>query len=205
LTLASGQALRGNGTLNGSIVVAPGSTVAPGVSPAALTVSGTVTLLGTTSLALDPANATNSMIRGAVGINYGGTLNLSFEPGSLAPGAAFKLFSAGSYSGAFSSIVPATPGAGLAWDTTRLAVAGILKVAPPKFTGITVSGTILVLSGTGGSPGSPYYVLASTNLTLPFTNWSLVTSNVFDANGNFLVTNSISPATPQQFYVLQLP
>jgi hypothetical protein len=36
-------------------------------------------------------------------------------------------------------------------------------------------------------------------------NWLPVTSNLFDASGNFQFTNPINPAQPQEFYRLQLP
>jgi len=35
------------------------------------------------------------------------------------------------------------------------------------------------------------------------TNWTVVSTNAFDANGNFIFTNP-SPVWPQTFYLLQL-
>jgi len=61
------------------------------------------------------------------------------------------------------------------------------------------------LSGTNGIPNGNYYVLDSTNLALPLPNWTLMATNVFDANGDFTFTNAIDPNTPQLFYLLQLP
>lgn len=61
----------------------------------------------------------------------------------------------------------------------------------------------LILSGAGGSNNAPLQILASTNLSLPFTNWPVVASNNFDANGNFIVTSSIA-AVPAQFYRVRI-
>jgi hypothetical protein len=63
----------------------------------------------------------------------------------------------------------------------------------------------LIISGTNGRPGETYSVLASTNLTLPVTNWNSLGSDVFDGNGNFIFTIDIDPNLPQQFYLLQSP
>jgi hypothetical protein len=78
-------------------------------------------------------------------------------------------------------------------------------VAPmPRFTNSTVSGTNLVLSGVGGAPGAVYSVLASTNLATPLANWTSLTTNAFDSNGAFTLTNQIVPDLPFQFYTVQI-
>jgi hypothetical protein len=63
----------------------------------------------------------------------------------------------------------------------------------------------LVLSGSGGQPGKPYYVLGSTNLSLPATQWTYIRTNSFDGNGSFRFTNSQDPSSPQFYYLLQMP
>ena len=128
---------------------------------------------------------------------------------TLATGDVIKLFDAASYAGSFSNIQPATPGAGLAWDVSSLAVNGTLKVvdaAPPapEIESVTVSGNNIVISGTGGAPGGTYYVLTSTNVALPLADWTRVTTNLFDGAGNFSATNAVDPNAPQRFYLLQL-
>jgi hypothetical protein len=69
---------------------------------------------------------------------------------------------------------------------------------------IIVSGTNFILNGTGGVPGNIFYVLSSTNLTLPLTTWQRVATNSFDSNGNFSFTTPFLPGTSQAFYRLQL-
>jgi hypothetical protein len=75
----------------------------------------------------------------------------------------------------------------------------------PRFTSITQTGGIVVLRGTNGPPGSNYFVLSSSNVTLPLWQWSRVQTNQFSSNSTFAVTNSFTPSAPQRFYLLQLP
>jgi hypothetical protein len=69
----------------------------------------------------------------------------------------------------------------------------------------SISGANFVVDATNGQSGLTYYVLASTNVTLPLNQWLPVTTNVLSANGNFIITvsNSFSRARPQQFYILK--
>lgn len=147
LTLTGTQLLNGTGTNNGSLTVGPNATVSPGInSVGPLTVTNVVTLQGTTAMDI-VSPSTCDLIRGAASINYGGTLSLSFTNGSLHAGDNFKLFSAGSYSGAFANITPATPGQGLGWNTSLLNVSGILAVAQT----VNPTPTNIVWSYTGNS------------------------------------------------------
>jgi len=61
-----------------------------------------------------------------------------------------------------------------------------------------------VFSGSGGSAGAFYYVLATTNLGLPVSQWTVIATNIFDSGGNFDFTNPADPTAPQNFYLLQL-
>jgi len=212
LTLAAGQTLSGSGTITPNLAVGPAATLSPGTAGtlSALTVSGTATLQGTTVMKIDKAQArTNDQLLASGGIAYGGTLAVTnLNPAlPLQAGDTFKLFACGSYLGGSFTLVPTTPGAGLLWDTNLLAVSGILRVVafpPPSIGSISISGTALVISGSGGTSEAGYYVLHSTNVALARTNWTRLLTNSFDANGNFTFTNYVAPDTPQQFYLLQL-
>ena len=211
-TLVSGHTLSGNGVVNGKLIADAGSTVSPGVlgglnAVGILTVSNTVALSGTNIMELDPANATNDVLKSGFTITYGGTLNL-VSLGALSGNSSFKLFSASSYLGSFSSITPATPGPGQAWDTSALGTTGTIKVVtttPPSFGSIAIVGTSVVFSGSNGVASNPYYVLASTNVAWARTNWIRIATNTFDLNGNFAFTNSLTPPMPQRFYLIELP
>jgi len=62
---------------------------------------------------------------------------------------------------------------------------------------------LLLLSGNGGLPGKSYYVLTSTNLTLPPAQWTPVGTDSFDNNGGFHFTNTPDADSPQLYYLLQ--
>jgi hypothetical protein len=47
----------------------------------------------------------------------------------------------------------------------------------------------------------------STNVALPFSQWTPVATNVLNASGNFTTTatNAVNLHVPQCFYILQMP
>jgi hypothetical protein len=81
----------------------------------------------------------------------------------------------------------------------------LLASINPQLTGVNLVGTNLVLSGAGGSAGSNYVVLASTNLTLPLANWTMLTTNAFDVNGLFNFTNPVNSGKPKEFFTFKVP
>jgi hypothetical protein len=127
--------------------------------------------------------------------------------GTLAADDSFQLFSSSSgvYAGAFSSIQLASPGPGLLWQTNQLNASGVLSIiAGPLFRigAFSVPSRSLVFSGSNGVPGSTFYILTTTNLSLPPTNWVTTSTNVFDSNGGFMLTNNVETNVPQQFFQL---
>jgi hypothetical protein len=161
---------------------------------------------------MDLNNAiTNDVITVSGTLTYGGTLALSGVSDTLTASDQFQLFLAGGYNGSFSSITPESPGPGLAWNTSTLAVDGTLRIdaiappEPPTITGVRLSNGTIELSGSNGMSGGSYYVLTSTNLALPLSNWTRMLTNLFDENGSFGITNAVDPTAPREFYLLQLP
>ena len=204
LTLAPNQTLQGNGAISGSLFAGSGSTLAPGSSLGALTVTGSVTLLGSTTFELNAATATNDQLIASGNITYGGVLNLTNLAGTLGSGNAFKLFSAPGYLGTFTSIVPPTTGTGLGWDTSQLAINGTLLIAllpSPGLAAPAISGGSVIISGSNGTPGGPYFVLTSTNAVASLSTWQRLATNAFDSAGRFSFTNSA--ASPQRFFTIQ--
>jgi autotransporter-associated beta strand protein len=209
-------ALAGVGSISEPVTIAANGTLSPGndtTPTATLKLANSLNLAGT--VALDVFKSGGVFFADAISnvttLTFGGTLQLNVDVTSepLVTGDVIKLFDAASYTGSFSSIQPATPGADLAWDVSSLAVTGTLKVvdaAPPapEIEGVTVSGGSVVINGTGGAPGGAYYVLTSTNLVLPLANWTRVTTNLINGTGAFSATNAVDPTAPQQFYLLQL-
>ncbi|HVU27217.1 MAG TPA: hypothetical protein VHG71_05715 [Verrucomicrobiae bacterium] len=70
-------------------------------------------------------------------------------------------------------------------------------------TNISAADNNLILNGTNGPANGIYYLLASTNLTAASTNWIPLTTNQFDGDGSFNITNPVSSAAQQQFYLIQ--
>ena len=97
---------------------------------------------------------------------------------------------------------------GLGGASTNLK-SGYVKVnvpAAPNIGGISLAGlTNLLVTGTGGPTNGLYYywVRSATNLTLPLTNWSVVATNVFNADGSFSNWLPVTPATSQMFFRLE--
>jgi len=81
--------------------------------------------------------------------------------------------------------------------------------APPSPTigGITIGGpggTNVILSGTNnsGTGGGSYVVLQSTNLLLPVSQWTVVSTQMFNADGTFSFTNGMG-LDPNKYYIIQ--
>jgi len=211
LTLISGQTLAGSGTVKGTTLLSSNATLAPGNAAGTFAFTGSLTLSNgsSTVMQLSKAPATNELVQVAATLTYGGTLTLTnVSSTALAAGDAFKLFSAATYTGHFAGVTPALPGLNLAWNTNSLAAGTLSIVAsptpPPVFTSLALSGTDFVCLGSNGVPNWPYQVLATTNLTAPVSSWTVIATNQFDSAGIFTFTNPVSPATPRQFWLIQL-
>ena len=92
-------------------------------------------------------------------------------------------------------------------DPTSLGLDDISVVpAQPCIVGISLSGTNLVINANNGLSGRSYFVLMTTNLTLPPSQWMPVATMVLNTSGNFTLTatNAVDPNAPQRFYRLEL-
>lgn len=127
VTVANG-ALGGTGTITSPVAVHAAGTLSPGTSTGILTISNTLTLAGTTVLEVNKTLGVIDGVRGMTSVTFGGTLIMENLGAPLAAGDNGKFFDAGSYAGAFASISPATPGAGLTWDVSALTTDGRIKV-----------------------------------------------------------------------------
>ena len=82
----------------------------------------------------------------------------------------------------------------------------VLTVGPLSFAQVVAAGGgNFILSGVGGTIDGTYYVLATTNLTLPLTNWTAIATDQFDGLGDFIFTNVAQTNAPQMFYILKQP
>jgi hypothetical protein len=89
-------------------------------------------------------------------------------------------------------------------STNSSPVSAIVTVtSPPQISSPRIVNGAFVMSGSGGPNGHLYYVLTSTDVSLPLAQWTPLFTNNFDASGNF--TNTMNLDVPQRFYLIQVP
>jgi autotransporter-associated beta strand protein len=211
-TTVNDGTLAGNGFIAGPVAILPGATLSPGGNTiGALTINNALTNTGTilVRLAKSGATRTNDAITGLSVLNCGGILTVTnVGPNPLTAGDSFQLFSAANIVGNFAATNLPPLGIGLLWSN-RVAADGtlavVLGVVAPQFASVAWQGTNLVFNGSGGAAWADYSVLASTNLTVPLANWSVVATGTFDGAGNFMFTNQAAPGMPRQFFNLRIP
>ena len=64
-----------------------------------------------------------------------------------------------------------------------------------------VGQNILFFQGGGGLPGGRFFLLSTTNLNLPRSQWSVAVTNYFDSSGNFAFIQPMN--RPQMFFLLK--
>ena len=143
------------------------------------------------------STGTNIVLGGAFNV----TLKIGYHPAS---GATFNVLSYSGHTGGFGQprfAIRLDMAISLWRDQFQFA-----RREQPAFIGtFQLLGTNAILSGTGGSPGSNYVVLASTNLTAIGKLVGARPANKFDGGGQFRYTNPVSPAKPRQFFIFKLP
>ena len=130
------------------------------------------------------------------------------SPGTSAPWFNGELADVAMFKGALSSTEIASLtnrtvaylGGGLAANIVSLNVVSASPPIRPVIGNIGLNGSKLVLNGSNGTAGNTYYVLSSTNLALPMTNWTVMMTDQFNAYGGFSFTNTISQTNHFQFY-----
>jgi hypothetical protein len=131
LTIFPGKTLSGTGTIQSAAPfgTAANTVLAPGNDNiGTLTFAGGVNLSCTNTIEVNNAGPLNDVVSAGSGaLAFGGPIRVVNLGAPLVAGNSFPAFSAGSFSGAPSSITPA-PGAGLAWDTVAVVTTGALAV-----------------------------------------------------------------------------
>jgi hypothetical protein len=90
-----------------------------------------------------------------------------------------------------------------AGDTQRTATGEIVFV-PPVIGNMFVNGNTLIFGGTGGKAGGTCFLLTSTNVTFPISQWQPIATNLFNAGGNLILTNGFNQTLMRQrFYILE--
>lgn len=212
LVVSSNALFTGAGSVNGNVFIGSGGTFVPGTTNIwFITMNNRLVLSNgcTTVLGLSPSSGNANNVQGLTNVIYGGTLQLTNLGGTYASGQSYTLFSAGHYDGAFNNLVPSTPGPGLRWDTNELNVDGVLRVlpaiiAPPVIGSVAISGGNLIVNASSGIAYDPVYLLTSTNLVSPISDWTCWSINYFDANGAVSITNIIVPGELERYFLLQV-
>ena len=65
--------------------------------------------------------------------------------------------------------------------------------------------TALLISATNGPANGTCYLLSSTNLALPLSQWTRVLTNTFGSDGSFTNPIPINSSEAQRFYRLVAP
>jgi autotransporter-associated beta strand protein len=211
MTLSSGKMISGDGAVIGNFTVASGATLAPGNNDlGALSFSNALTLNAGSKTIMNVSHDSqaNNVVSVAGTFTWGGALIVSNADDPLQGGDVFQLFTAASFAGGFSSLTLPALTPGLYWDTNTFKTDATIRVAtetPPVIGKLGISSGKLVLTGSGGITNGTYYVLTSTNLAVPLTNWTRLQTNQFDSSGSFNFTNPINQNSVQSFYLLQIP
>jgi autotransporter-associated beta strand protein len=207
--VAPGATFGGSGTSGGPVIV--DGILSPGASPGALTISNTLTLGAgsTTFMEINRATSVYDQVNGVSTITFDGALIVTNLAGTFSPGDTFHLFNATTYQGTFAAvqIYPATPAAGLSWDTSQLVSAGLLKVsgnAAPAITGLGVLPDHNCALTLTGALGQPYTVWASTNVALPLAGWQNLGSGTLSVSP-FLYQDLTATNYPRRFYRTSAP
>jgi Concanavalin A-like lectin/glucanases superfamily len=100
-------------------------------------------------------------------------------------------------------------GTNISLVTLTVTNATIVPTNSPTITGFSlIGGSNVMINATNGQSGATYYLLGSTNLATPLSQWLPLATNVVVTNGSaangftFTGTNVISLSNPQQFYIL---
>jgi len=88
---------------------------------------------------------------------------------------------------------------------SELAIYGTPASPPLTFLNPVITSGSLVLAGSGGTPGSNYLVLSTTNLSTLTSEWITNVTGVFNSSGDFSNSIPINPTTPAQFFLLKIP
>jgi len=182
------------------------------IADGTVNIGGSFASLGTISLKVSKSGGTisadNIVIASGYSVAYGGTLYLDLSGDPLGGSDEIKLFTADSYSGSFSSIVPTTPGPGRTWDTSTLTTDGKLRVnstlptTPTTMTAAVVSGgTELQLGWPVGYTGWALQGQTNASGVGITTDWHYVPGS----DQVNTVTIPIDPANSSVFFRMVLP
>lgn len=208
------------GTLGGIGRITPAVTNYGVLAPGTVSSIGTLAISNYLTLVAGSSNifrvsqtgiSANDQVVGITKVTYGGKLKVTLLPSTLIGGEVFKLFSATTYAGSFSSIDLPTIPVPLSWDTTQLSVDGTLRVngtLANKTVGFAAVGDDIdknfQMSGSSTLTNWTYRILATTNVADALLSWTQIGSGTF-TGGVFSFTDVNATNYPQRFYRVVAP
>jgi autotransporter-associated beta strand protein len=227
VTVSGNGSFGGNGTVAGSVTIGSGGTLIPGDSYVFLSSSGTTstqaTRIGTLTMTggnltfasgsrgifeVNLGAGTNDSVVGIGTLTCGGTLVISnIGTQVFANGNVLKLFDASSYVAGPVTLQPTSPGPGLMWDASNLAVDGTLRVVPIQVPVVSTPGSLPdrnIAFTINGVVGQGYSVLATTNVSLQATSWTVLQSGSLPAVP-YVFQDLTATNAPARFYRVSSP
>jgi hypothetical protein len=213
-TFATVGLLAGSGSIAGPLDVSSNATVGAGPNTGIGTFSvGMGMVLTNGSKVLIRVNKSLAQSNDLISVSGGvityagpstGTVtitNIGATP--LAVGDQFQIFSQ-PVSGAVFTVT----GGGVTW-ANNLAANGSVQVTlgyvvlstSPKITSFKLQNANAVITGTNGQAGATAFLLTSTNLLQPLSQWQTVGTNILGGS-SFTVTNTVTTGSPQRFFIL---
>jgi fibronectin-binding autotransporter adhesin len=166
VSVAAAGTLSGTGTLGAATTV--NGALSPGIGGiGTLTFNHTLTLLGGVSMEINKTAVTCDKVTVPTHLTYGGSIIVTNLAGTLAAGDKFVLFTAGSYSGSFSSLLLPSLTAGLKWDTSGFLLDGSILV------GFDASITGQPTSQSVAQGVSATFTVTATGLASPSYQWQV--------------------------------
>lgn len=205
LEVFAGATLSGQGIIGSATTIDNGATLAPGNPGGRLTITNSLTLNDSSLLPFGLGTNSDSVavsgdlaLTGQLSVTNSGGFGVGVYPlftygGNLSWGNLVLTTAPAGYNYSFNTNTP---------NVVQLVVA---PTTPPSFGRTLASGANLIFSGNNGTPLGNYFVLMTTNLTLPLASWTSLATNQFDAAGNFSFTNVVDANSTSIFYRLQTP
>jgi hypothetical protein len=105
-----------------------------------------------------------------------------------------------------SDLVNAGTNAGFAFAGTAPDLGAFeYAIKPPPTLAMSRLGANLIFTSSGGPAGGTNYLIATTDIALPSSQWARIRTNKFDLTGNNIITNAIPIGVPLQFYRINIP
>lgn len=204
--------LAGSGSITSPVTVASTGTIGGGGAGAIgkFTVNSTINLGGNVSIRVDKSlvQSNDQIVATGIITNTGtGTVIITNSGATpLVVGDRFQIFSGAVNNGAALTVT----GGGMGWinnlaaDGSVQAIPGIVYITnSPAITSFSLSGANVLISGTNGQPGGTCYLLMTTNLAKPRTQWKTLATNILGGNAyTFIGTNAAIPGSAQQYFML---